>query len=135
MSALQNKLFLQNEPNFTKSQINVNPLITSEYEQMDTWSIRKNEPKTNPNEPKTNPILANKTPIRTQTNPIQTQFRTKNAAVFNDKQPAGCRTITSKTFNTLVFSIVFWYSNVYICFFQLHSKQPKQQKGVENDEN
>jgi len=47
------KLFMQNEPN--------------------TWSIRKNEPKTNPNEPKTNPILANKTPIRTQTNPKRTQ--------------------------------------------------------------
>jgi hypothetical protein len=37
------------------------------------WSIRKNEPKTNPNEPKTNPILANKTPIRTQFKPKQTQ--------------------------------------------------------------
>jgi hypothetical protein len=67
-------LFLQNEPNFRKSQVNVSHLLTREYEQMDTWSIRKNEPKTNPNEPKTNPILANKTPIRTQTNPKQTQF-------------------------------------------------------------
>jgi hypothetical protein len=41
---------------------------------MDTWSIRKNEPKTKPIEPKTNPILANKTPERTQykanSNPI-----------------------------------------------------------------
>jgi hypothetical protein len=63
------KLFLQNEPNFRKRQIDVSSFITKEYEQMDTWSIRKNEPKTNPNEPKTNPILANKTPIRTQNEP------------------------------------------------------------------
>jgi hypothetical protein len=40
---------------------------------MDTWSIRKNEPKTNPNEPKTNPILANKTPEQTQFKPKRTQ--------------------------------------------------------------
>jgi hypothetical protein len=37
-------LFLQNEPKFGKSQVNVNVFITSNYEQMDTWSIRKNEP-------------------------------------------------------------------------------------------
>ena len=35
--------------------MNVNKVLTKNYEQMDTWSIRKNEPKTNPNEPKTNP--------------------------------------------------------------------------------
>jgi len=75
MSALQINLFLQNEPNFRKSQVNVTAFITREYVQMDTWSIRKNEPKTNPNEPNTNPILANKTTIRTQTNPIRTQFK------------------------------------------------------------
>jgi len=69
----KNKLFLQNEPNFRKSQVNVSDVLTRIYVQMDTWSIRKNEPKTNPNEPKTNPILDDKSPIRTQTNPIQTQ--------------------------------------------------------------
>ena len=73
MSALQIHLFMQNEPNFRKVKSNVNKVLTKDYVQMDTWSIRKNEPKTNPNEPKTNPILADKTPIRTQTNPIQTQ--------------------------------------------------------------
>ena len=71
------KLFLQNEPNFRKSQVSLSDYITREYEQMDTWSIRKNEPKTNPNEPKTNPILANKTPVRTQFKPKQSQFKAK----------------------------------------------------------
>jgi hypothetical protein len=68
------KLFLQNEPNFRKSQMNLSNYMTINYVQMDTWSIRKNEPKTNPNEPKTKPILANKTPIRTKTNPNKPNF-------------------------------------------------------------
>jgi hypothetical protein len=55
----KNKLFLQNEPNFRKSQMNLSNYMTMNYAQMDTWSIRKNEPKTNPNEPKTNPISKN----------------------------------------------------------------------------
>ncbi len=69
----KNKLFLQNEPKFRKVKLNVNKVITRDYDRMDTWSIRKNEPKTNPNEPKTNPILAQKTTQRTQTNPKQSQ--------------------------------------------------------------
>jgi hypothetical protein len=48
------KLFLQNEPKFRKSQMNVNKVLTKDYVQMDTWSNGKNEPKrtqTNPNKP------------------------------------------------------------------------------------
>ena len=32
--------------------MNVTTVITMNYEQMDTWSIRKNEPKRTQNEPK-----------------------------------------------------------------------------------
>jgi hypothetical protein len=46
------KLFMQNEPKFRKVKLNVTKVLTKDYDQMDTWSIRKNEPKTNPNEPK-----------------------------------------------------------------------------------
>jgi hypothetical protein len=59
-------LFLQNEPKFRKSQVNVNTVITMNYEQMDTWSIRKNEPKTNPNEPKSKKAKMNVTSIITK---------------------------------------------------------------------
>ena len=55
MSALQIKLFMQNEPKFRKVKLNVNKVLTKEYDKKETWSIGKNEPKTNPNEPKTNP--------------------------------------------------------------------------------
>jgi len=44
-------LFLQNEPNFKKVKLSITIEMKKDYEQMDTWSIRKNEPKTNPNEP------------------------------------------------------------------------------------
>jgi hypothetical protein len=47
----KNNLFMQNEPKFRKSQMNVSDYITRDYEQMDTWSIRKNEPKRTQNKP------------------------------------------------------------------------------------
>jgi hypothetical protein len=75
MESLQIHLFLQNKPNFRKRQMNVTALLTRKYDKMDTWSIGKNEPKTNPNEPKTNPILANKTTIQTQFKSKQSQFQ------------------------------------------------------------
>jgi len=47
----KNKLFLQNEPNFKKSQMYLSPFITTNYEQRTMNYEVKNEPKTNPNEP------------------------------------------------------------------------------------
>jgi hypothetical protein len=38
--------------------MNVNKVLTMNYEKMDTWSSGKNEPKTNPNEPKRTQILS-----------------------------------------------------------------------------
>ena len=65
------KLFLQNEPNFRKSQMNLTALLTREYVQMDTWSIGKNKPKTNPIQSQ---YKANSKPKQSQnkakTNPI-----------------------------------------------------------------
>ena len=55
----KNKLFLQNEPKFRKSQMNVSYILTKDYEKIDTWLSGKNEPKTNP-------IKANIMPKRTQ---------------------------------------------------------------------
>ncbi len=49
MSALQNKLFLQNKANFKKSQMNVTKVLTKDYDPMDTWSIGKKQSQTNPN--------------------------------------------------------------------------------------
>jgi hypothetical protein len=77
----KNKLFLQNEPKFQKVKFNVTEVLTKDYVQMDTWSIGKNEPKTNPkrtqNEPNTNPK-------RTQYEPKQSQFQSTKNAIFKN---------------------------------------------------
>ncbi len=91
-SSLQNKLFMQNKANFQKVKLNVNNVLTKDYDQLDTWSIRKNEPKTNPNEPKTNPIKANKMPKQTQYKPKQTQNKPKQTQT-NPKQTQFLSTI------------------------------------------
>jgi hypothetical protein len=90
--ALQIQPFLTNKPNFRKSQINLSPFITTNYEQRTMNYEVKNKPNSNPiqsqfkpntkpiqsqfkansnpiqsqNEPKTNPISAQKLPKRTQ---------------------------------------------------------------------
>jgi hypothetical protein len=71
----KNNLFMQNKANFRKVKLNVTKVLTKDYDRIDTWSIGKNEPKTNPNEPKTNPIKANKMPKQTQYKAKQTQFQ------------------------------------------------------------
>jgi len=53
-------LFMQNKPNFWKSQMNVNKVLTRDYEKKTLGEHGKNKPNSNP--------------IQTQTNPIQTQF-------------------------------------------------------------
>ena len=80
-SSIQPKLstildfFMQNKANFKKVKFYVSREMKKNYEQMDTWSIRKNEPKTNPIRTQTNPIKANLNPKRTQNEP---NFKTKS---------------------------------------------------------
>ncbi len=42
-------LFMQNEPNFRKSQMNVSIFSKMVYENKSDWTLGENEPKTNPN--------------------------------------------------------------------------------------
>jgi hypothetical protein len=64
MSALQIHLFMQNKAKFQKVKLNVNKVLTKEYVQMDTWSIRKKQSQTNPIQ----------TQFKPNTKPIQTQY-------------------------------------------------------------
>ena len=56
---------MQNKANFQKVKLNVTKVLTRGYDQMDTWSIRKNEPKTNPNKAKSKKAKMNVTSILT----------------------------------------------------------------------
>ncbi len=80
--SLQINLFMQNKPNFRKSQMNVNKVLTKDYENETLSERGKNKAKTNPIRTQTNPIKANKMPKQSQnepkTNPIKANFRGKN---------------------------------------------------------
>jgi len=58
---------MQNKPNFRKSQMNVNKVLTKDYENKTLGERGKNKPNSNPIKPKTNPK-------QTQYEPNQTQF-------------------------------------------------------------
>ncbi len=40
---------MQNEANFQKSQMNVNPYNTKDYENISDWTLGENEPNSKPN--------------------------------------------------------------------------------------
>jgi len=42
---------MQNKPNFPKSQMNVNPYNTTDYENKSNWTIGQNKPNSNPIKP------------------------------------------------------------------------------------
>jgi hypothetical protein len=64
---------MQNKANFRKSQMNVNKVLTKDYEQMDTWSIGK----TKPIKANSKPIKANSKPIKANIMPKQSQYEPK----------------------------------------------------------
>ncbi len=68
--SLQIRLFMQNKANFQKVKFNVTKVLTTDYDQIDTWSIRK----TKPIQSQLKPIKANIMPKQTQYKPNQTQF-------------------------------------------------------------
>ena len=48
---LQIDLFMQNKPNFRKSQMNVNIYNTKDYENISDWTLGQNKPNSNPIKP------------------------------------------------------------------------------------
>ena len=50
-NALQIGSFMQNKPNFPKSQMNVNPYKTTDYENIANWTLGQNKPNSNPIKP------------------------------------------------------------------------------------
>jgi len=50
-SSTNQLLFMQNKPNFRKSQMNVNIYNTTDYENIANWTIGQNKPNSNPIKP------------------------------------------------------------------------------------
>ena len=93
----KNKLFMQNEPKFRKSQVNVTALLTREYVQMDTWSIRKNEPKRTQNEPKRTQNKPKSQKGQNERNYLSNnELRTKNYERWKKTKPIQTQTNPNK---------------------------------------
>ncbi len=70
----KNNLFMQNKANFRKVKLNVTKVLTRDYVQMDTWSIRKTKPiqsQLKPIQSQLKPILCQNKP---NSNPIKPNF-------------------------------------------------------------
>ena len=59
VSALQIRLFMQNKPNFRKSQMNASRVSTRDYENKTLGQRGKNKANSKPNKPNSKPIKAN----------------------------------------------------------------------------
>jgi len=72
---------MQNKPNLLNAQMDVNTIITMDYENISDWTLGENKPNSNPIQTQSNPIKANSKPIQSQfkanSKPIQTQFEAK----------------------------------------------------------
>jgi len=66
MSALQIRLFMQNKANFRKSQMNVNKVLTKDYEKKTLGERGKKQSQTNPNKAKFKKAKMNVTSIITK---------------------------------------------------------------------
>ena len=82
---------MQNEPNLPKAQMNVNKVLTKDYENKPNWTLGENEPKTNPIKANSKPIKANIKPIQTQYKAKQSQFQTAQNAAACKVFPGLCR--------------------------------------------
>jgi len=47
---------MQNKPNFRKAKMNVNSLVTIDYENISNWTLGENKPNSNPIQTQSNPI-------------------------------------------------------------------------------
>jgi len=67
---------MQNEPNFPESQMNVNKVLTKDYENISNWTLFENKPNTKPIQTQTKPISeAKKMLLRLTINTRRNSFR------------------------------------------------------------
>ena len=81
---------MQNKPNFLRSQMNVNSLLTTDYENKSDWTLGQNKPNSNPIKANSNPIKANSKPIAERVKLMQSVYleriKKKNTAKGYEKQ-------------------------------------------------
>ena len=73
---------MQNKANFRKSQMNVTDLLKRNYDKMDTWSIGKNKPNSNPIQSQSNPIYRGVAPGEAGLKPIKCQNKPNSNPIY-----------------------------------------------------
>ena len=81
---------MQNEPNFRKSQMNVNLYNTTDYENKSNWTLGENKPNSNPNK-------ANFRKAQMNVNSLITKDYRKNDAFTVQKNKANSNPIQSQS--------------------------------------
>jgi len=74
-------LFMQNKPNLLNAQMDVNTIITMDYENISDWTLGENKPNSNPIKPNSNPK-------QTQSNPIKPNFKPNSQRSADPRMPA-----------------------------------------------
>jgi hypothetical protein len=107
----KNNLFMQNKANFQKVKFNVNNVLTRDYDQLDTWSIRK----TKPIQSQLKPIKANSKPIKANIMPKQTQLVLRSLAPKTRRFDC-CLALHLPAAILLIISFVFYRIWIYSRF-------------------
>jgi len=80
-SSTNQLLFMQNKPNFRKAKMNVNSLITMNYENISDWTLGQNKPNSNP-------IKANSRKAKMNVNSLITKgYRKKDDFAVRKNKP------------------------------------------------
>ena len=119
--ALQIRPFMQNKANFPDSQMNVNKVLTKDYENETLSGSGKNKANTNPNKANTNPNKANLLNDQMNVNKVLTKdYENKlNWAIFENKPNSNPIQTQTKpisdypcVFELAVYNLVLRYGNL-----------------------
>jgi hypothetical protein len=102
---------MQNKPNLQKSQMNVNKVLTRDYDKMDTWSIRKTKPIQSQFKANSKPIQSQSKPIKANIMPKQSQFKPNSNPIYRGVASGEAGFQSQKH---LVFMVPFWLMNCTI---------------------
>ena len=84
-SPLQISSFLTNKANFPDDQMNVNKVLTKDYENKSNWTLGENKPNTNPIQSQTKPISKAKSRVGAgMTESRNRQYHTLMYPIFVD---------------------------------------------------
>jgi len=92
---------MQNKPNLLDAQMNVNSILTKDYERNDIFAVPENKANSNPIKANTEPIKPKTNPIQTQNKPNQTQFQRRKKMLLR-------LTINGRRPPRLIFFVPSW---------------------------